>query len=508
MSFLLNRRFKRLLVISLIFVLIILFTTGFVYQDNYKEFYKSISNKKTNIEKYIQNNDYTDDGWEIGKENLNSKNNNGNIEIENVNNELIDSLEKIVLEYIKKPIPTKNFKKLSAVEELHTRYWNSIFGKYNTLNETDITNYKNLLVHHSAFITVKHLNVLDGKKKVLASLHQSLYPWLYGFRFKSLGGMIKTFKGKGIVMSAGKQNFQFTKNTIDALRNIHNCTLPIEVFYNGKKDLPKKYKNVLKSYKNVYVTDISLFFNNDIVDMKGWAIKPFSILASRFEEVIFMDAGVVYLKDPKILFENKIYQKTGTLFFRDRTIYPGSNKSSKWIKSWLENPLSETKELRFMKEESRQEMESSTIVIHKLKTLLGVLAVCKLNEKKIHEKVINKKIYEDKETFWIGYDLARQHYSMNPHSSTIIGKVNVVKREICGHLGQMMDNELLYWKDYLFEKEKEKILKFEVYSYDYNGQWNKNLNCLKLNNTIEPTYLNEKELGIVEKYIENLKKSF
>jgi len=250
-------------------------------------------------------------------------------------------------------------------------------------NENNILNNNNIdsqeilivkkLIENSKFLNEMNLDGLTESKKLLATVHQSLYPWLYGYHYKSFSDLIQSYEGRGIVVCTGDYHFKYTRSTIDILRNIINCTLPIEVFYNGYNDLSRENQDILREFDNVYVTDISEYYNNDIVNATGWAIKPYAILASRFEEVILIDADVVYIRDPVELFEEKGYIDKGTLFFRDRSLLLGENNGTIWLKQWMIDPLPETKELRFWKEESYHEMESSTVVIHKTKTLLGLL---------------------------------------------------------------------------------------------------------------------------------------
>ena len=283
----------------------------------------------------------------------------------------------------------------------------------------------------------------------MTTVHQSLYPWLYGNQFNSFGDLIESFHGKGIVISTGDYHFKYAISTINTLRHVLNCTLPIEVFYSDENDLSSENQQLLAEFDNVYVSDLSNYSNNEIIDVNGWATKPFAILASRFEEVILMDADVLYLRDPSELFKEKGYIEKGTLFFRDRTLYPGSHKGSKWLKEWMINPLPETEASRFWNEQSIHEMESSTVVIHKIKTILGLLNVCKLNELNYRQGVIYKMVYGDKETFWMGFDMARQPYYMSPIPCLFVGELvfqnNDSSSILCGHNGHSLeDGQLLY----------------------------------------------------------------
>ncbi|ORX81615.1 hypothetical protein BCR32DRAFT_184039, partial [Anaeromyces robustus] len=301
-----------------------------------------------------------------------------------------------------------------------------------------------------------NIDDLTKEKKLLVSLHQSLYPWLYQDHFKSLGNIINSSHGKGLVICTGDKHFKYARSTIDSLRNVLHCDLPIEIIYNGEYDLSYTNRDIISEFNDVYLTDISDYFDKKIVNISGWAIKPYALLASRFEEIILIDADVVYLRDPKELFEDEGYIKTGTLFFRDRTINPGPHPGSEWLRSWMTNPLPETKDLRFYNEETMHEMESSTVVLNKTKNILGLLATCKLNEKRIREDVVYKYVYGDKETFWIGFDMARQHYNLNSVPCTYIGKVieNSEGKRICGHIGHMLKNgKFMFWNGHVVKNK-------------------------------------------------------
>ncbi|OUM64547.1 glycosyltransferase family 71 protein, partial [Piromyces sp. E2] len=253
---------------------------------------------------------------------------------------------------------------------------------------------------------------------------------------------------RGLVISTGNKHFKLARSTIDALRNIIHSKIPIEVIYYGDKDLSKENRKILTKYKNVYITDISSYFDSNSINIVGWAIKPFAILASRFEEVILIDADVMYLQDPLDLFDDPVYIEKGTLFFRDRTLFPGTNPAVQWVKSWMIDPLPETKALRFWNEISQHEMESSTVVINKTKNIVGLLSVCKLNEGRIRTNAVYKYVHGDKETFWMGFDMARQHYYINYTPAVYMGYH--INNRICGHIGHMLLNgKIMFWNGHI-----------------------------------------------------------
>jgi len=426
---------------------------------------------------------------------LYNKYENNNLENENMllNYENYD--EKELFNIIRRPLMSNEFIELRKREELHTYLWNSIFRNVTLLNSKDekkLVEYKKKLMSESLFLTDNNIDNLPLNKKVLSTVHQSLYPWLYGNKFNTFSDIVKSMSGKGIVICTGDKHFKLARSSIDTLRNILNCTLPIEVFYNGESDLSLENINILKEYNDVYVSDFSTYFNNEIINVSGWAIKPFAILASRFEEVILMDADVLYLRNPASLFENKHYQEKGTLFFQDRTLNPGLSLGSQWVKEWMNNPLPETRASRFWKEKTSHEMESSTVVMHKTKTILGLLNVCKFNEYRFRLDVVYKMVYGDKETFWMGFDMARQSYYMNSKPCVFIGELfpNVEKNEnemkFCGHIAHMLeDGKILFWNGHLIRDKKNinssktKIMNFTAYVEGPQKNWTPGLTCLK-----------------------------
>eukprot|EP00833_Pecoramyces_ruminatium_P016953 jgi/Orpsp1_1/1190985/evm.model.d7180000082675.1 len=434
---------------------------------------------------------------------------NDTIALKNGNDRIDSMIKKMILNTIQKPLEPDEFDELRKREEFHTKLWRMEFGPYKSLEDPhELMKYRNTLIEESAFLSQKHGDDLYRNKKLLNIIHQSLYPWLYGYRYNSLSDIISSSNGRGIVICTGNHHFNLAISTIDTLRYVLNSKLPIEVFYNGENDLSVDRRELLKEFENVYISDITNYFDNRIIDISSWAIKPFSILASRFEEVILIDADALYLRDPIELFKEKGYQEKGTLFFRDRTLFPGSNSASKWLKSWMYDPLPETKELRFWNELTEHEMESSTVVIHKTKTLLGLLNVCKLNEKIIRQDVVYRKVYGDKETYWIGFDMSRQPYYMSHKPCAFVGEVTTDDinsssddRRICGHTAHSLENgKLIFWNGHIVKDKnigmyKEELIKFEAYAFeDEDNDWSINLACLNLRDTKEPIYFDDEEL--------------
>jgi hypothetical protein len=55
--------------------------------------------------------------------------------------------------------------------------------------------------------------------------------------------------------------------------------------------------------------------------LRGFFCKVMSVISAPFRDVMLMDTDVVWLKNPDLLFEAKLFKRTGALFFRDRLLF-------------------------------------------------------------------------------------------------------------------------------------------------------------------------------------------
>ena len=59
-------------------------------------------------------------------------------------------------------------------------------------------------------------------------------------------------------------------------------------------------------------------------DLQGFQIKPFALVESMFEEVMLVDADVLFFQQPEKLWNNASYQATGTMV-RDNSVLDAHN---------------------------------------------------------------------------------------------------------------------------------------------------------------------------------------
>jgi len=439
-----------------------------------------------------------------------------------------------------------DFKTLNERINLHGYLWYSLFDSYAiSRDEGEYHRYKYKLLYRSSFLHQKSLGGLTDKEKLLATLHKSLYSWAYGEHYHSLADMIQSSEGRGIVLLSRPKEFGATQKILDNLRHVLRTNLPVHVFYFGKNGLSEKNIEILRQYNLVTFSDLSYYFDWSL-NINGFGMKPFSLLASPFEETILLDQGVVFLQDPEELFGHEGYRRTGSLFLRATTVKvtreEGGEKSGiQWLKSWLTDPLPETKGLRYYQGRTSQEMDSSTIVLHKTKTIQGLLATCTLNGFRIRRKILENSMEGIHESFWIGFDMARQPYSFDPSRPTIIGEMRMKMDSeggiLCGYQGHVINNKLFYYWDNPSPKVEIQENKEDINNYYFNhndniidqkihkdsngsdsgedpiiptsyvvegdGLWDPWTKCYSLGSHEKPYSFTEEEKKILHKIIEN-----
>lgn len=126
------------------------------------------------------------------------------------------------------------------------------------------------------------------------------------------------FAGRGVVMVAGGLKYGVCAYVaIRALRHV-GCQLPIDVWYRGEAERQPVLEELTAPYD---VSWIDAFAVRDAgrphARLNGWETKPFAIQWCRFEEILFVDADNVTVRDPTYLFDSPEYRETGTVLWPD-----------------------------------------------------------------------------------------------------------------------------------------------------------------------------------------------
>ncbi|KAJ3342666.1 hypothetical protein HDU93_001646 [Gonapodya sp. JEL0774] len=280
--------------------------------------------------------------------------------------------------------------------------------------------------------------VLDDFRVFVDAFERMLFPFVRG-NFSSVSHLFSTFappRSRGIVISVGNDQVRIA---IVAIRSVRaaGCTLPIEVAHAGDWDLSVENRAKIKRLGDGYdivTRDLHQLIDNRAAAIWGWSLKPFAIMFSGFSEVVFQDADVVWFGSPNEVLEDPIYKKTGTLFYTDRrTLYGIGDDTYSFIISVLPKPLRDAIPASLLKEndmlarKSSHQMESGVVAVDKSRVtnFYGLLAACKLNCAEERDKVVYKRVFGDKETFWLGWEMAGMtgEYGWTPWPMAQVGYI-------------------------------------------------------------------------------------
>jgi ADP-heptose:LPS heptosyltransferase len=125
-----------------------------------------------------------------------------------------------------------------------------------------------------------------------------------------------SFSGQGIVIPAsGPQYFTCAWVSVNVLRQVIGCTLPIEVWYCGPGDMSPQMIDLLASLDVACVDALGDCEPPPARFPNGWELKVYALLHSRFKDMIYLDADNVMAIDPSSLLCSEEYVRTGTLFW-------------------------------------------------------------------------------------------------------------------------------------------------------------------------------------------------
>lgn len=325
------------------------------------------------------------------------------------------------------------------------------------------------------FKQLKSKEVLSPRlAKIYSELEKNLFGWALK-KYQSVTELEASFKGRGIVISLGSKYVKLAVHAIKIFRTL-GCNWPVEIFYNGEQDLDSKSIQHLTSMPNVEVRNIQDYFDNDYLKLEGWDLKPFAMLASSFAEVMLVDADAVFVQNPVVLVQDPGYLETGTAFFYDRTMGGFSDHNiTHWLQTFLPGPMSTTMlNSRLYNRRTHYEQESGVVVIDKTRRLMGMLAACRLNCPPERDE-LHKFTHGDKESFYLGCEMAGEPYYFVPSMSGSIGRVR--DRKVCGKLAHFdRHDKLLWFNDGIVDNKhasESEPFKYEYYAIEgKHGGWN------------------------------------
>ncbi|KAG0091349.1 hypothetical protein BGZ93_004546 [Podila epicladia] len=356
-----------------------------------------------------------------------------------------------------------NFAELARAERLYKALWNYVYPVYQTLNGRNDREREKALYRLAA--------VTRPEIDFFLRLEKRLFPWVQYVRRTSFS-LFETYNGKGIVFCAGNPQFEFVITSIQAIRNRLKSTLPIQIFYMGEDDLSRERQEYLRTMaSDIELFDVTQILDNEYMQLGGWAIKPFAMLASSFEEVMFVDADAYFLQDPATLFTDPGYLATGALFFYDRTLFPGWAEGSDWLKTILPIMSSFPRTSRWFRLISAHEQESGVVLINKRTRFLGLLATAKMNSKWERDLVSYRIFHGDKETFWTGFEMVQEPYAFVRSYGGVIGELRSDNNNsVCGaQLHEDHKGQPLWWNGGLYRNKNSGATRYLDFGYWMTG---------------------------------------
>jgi alpha 1,3-mannosyltransferase len=321
-----------------------------------------------------------------------------------------------------------------------------------------------------------HYSISTVHKTEVEDLALSMFPWLTvpskptKLPIKKLRESFIT-NSRGIVIPVGIKQFRFAAHLIASLRTVLNSTLPIQVAYAGDADLPIKYREALASLGlNVEMLDVTSVFNNDLLKLQGsWAIKPFALLACKFEQAILLDADAVMVQDPAVVFSYAGYKETGTFLFHDRLLWQHAFQDRhEWWKNQTANHKSSAALSKSLvwNEDYAEEQDSGMIAMDKrrLGLVTALLHICWQNSLPIREQMTYKITYGDKESWWFGLELSGVEYTFEDSYGSIAGYLE--DKKVCSftiaHPCANDKTKLLWYNGSLLKNKEVSTTEFTV----------------------------------------------
>jgi len=202
------------------------------------------------------------------------------------------------------------------------------------------------------------------------------------------------YEGRGVVICAGGPKYFIPAWVCVHMLRKNGCELPIEFWHLGPREMDDTMRNLVEPLGVTCIDAYEVNKKYPVRKLGGWELNPYSIIHSRFKEVIFLDADNVPLINPEVLFDTPQYQATKSIFWPDY----GRLKADRKI--W---------EICRLDYRDEPEFESGQIIIDKEECWREINLTMHLNE---HSEFYYKYIHGDKDTFHMAWHMLNTPYSM------------------------------------------------------------------------------------------------
>lgn len=335
----------------------------------------------------------------------------------------------------------------------------SAFGEMGNRTKI-ITDWMEEAAHLSQYLSRKETALLTAQ---LEETVVSMYPFLKNpmdpenpLPFATLRKSIIP-GSRGIVITSGRSHFRYALHLIGNIRIVLKSNLPIQIMYAGEDDLPSDHRKVLTSmFRHVKTLDLLTVFDDTAIDLRHgtWATKSFAVLASKFEQVLAVDADAVFLQKPDVIFENHSgYRSRGVLLFHDRLLWQNMFiERAEWWKKEMGNriPSDTLTSSKVWTEGYAEECDSGVIALDKsrLAVLMALLHICWQNSADVRTQWTYRLTYGDKESWWFGLELCSVPFVFENHYAAVLGRTEIRNEQtlVCSFsIAHVDEQEKLLW---------------------------------------------------------------
>ncbi len=124
------------------------------------------------------------------------------------------------------------------------------------------------------------------------------------------------YKGRGVVIAGGGRYLPCVWVTVKKLRYL-GCTLPVQVWHLGEGEMDPFFSRLLAPLGAQTVDARRMEAQVPARILRGWELKGYATAFCPFQEVLFLDADCVPLRNPEECFRWPEYQERGAVFWPD-----------------------------------------------------------------------------------------------------------------------------------------------------------------------------------------------
>lgn len=206
---------------------------------------------------------------------------------------------------------------------------------------------------------------------------------------------------------------------------------PVEIWYNGAREMPLQAKSLFSGISNLRFVDASQFVpspnQQEEQEGTGYRMKAFAVAHSSFREVMLLDADNTPIRDPAFLFEEPAYTQSGAIFWPDDCGVQSLSREL-WTLLDLHPPATEAefptapyaKKSGCKDKRYDNEFEAGQLIIDKGRHWAAVQGVLYMNT---NYNYFYQHMHGDKETFRLAFKAAGSPFHLVRYPPTMYGQV-------------------------------------------------------------------------------------